>query len=60
MATSSVDATVKLWDLRNIKNKSSYIADLPHEKPVNSGKSLYMINKERRVRSNKSQLYSAN
>uniref|UniRef100_A0A8C1BMQ1 DNA damage-binding protein 2 n=1 Tax=Cyprinus carpio carpio TaxID=630221 RepID=A0A8C1BMQ1_CYPCA len=36
MATSSVDATVKLWDLRNIKDKSSYIADLPHEKPVNS------------------------
>ncbi|XP_016367880.1 DNA damage-binding protein 2-like isoform X3 [Sinocyclocheilus rhinocerous] len=36
MATSSVDATVKLWDLRNIKDKSSYIAELPHEKPVNS------------------------
>jgi len=54
MATSSVDATVKLWDLRNIKDKSSYIAELPHEKPVNSGKSLYMISKERRGRSNKS------
>lgn len=38
MATSSVDATVKLWDLRNIKDKSSYIAEMPHEKPVNSGK----------------------
>ncbi|KAI2653547.1 DNA damage-binding protein 2 [Labeo rohita] len=36
MATSSVDSTVKLWDLRNIKDKSSYIAELPHEKPVNS------------------------
>ncbi|XDV28901.1 hypothetical protein PO909_032094, partial [Leuciscus waleckii] len=36
MATSSVDATVKLWDLRNIKDKSSYIAEMPHEKPVNS------------------------
>ncbi|XP_016405983.1 DNA damage-binding protein 2 isoform X4 [Sinocyclocheilus rhinocerous] len=36
MATSSVDATVKLWDLRNIKDKSSYITELPHEKPVNS------------------------
>ncbi|XP_056110522.1 DNA damage-binding protein 2 isoform X2 [Rhinichthys klamathensis goyatoka] len=36
MATSSVDATVKLWDLRNMKDKSSYIAEMPHEKPVNS------------------------
>ncbi|XP_042600019.1 DNA damage-binding protein 2 [Cyprinus carpio] len=36
MATSSVDATVKLWDLRNIKDKSSYITELLHEKPVNS------------------------
>ncbi|XP_005159091.1 DNA damage-binding protein 2 isoform X1 [Danio rerio] len=36
MATSSVDATVKLWDLRNIKDKNSYIAEMPHEKPVNA------------------------
>ncbi|XP_051512153.1 DNA damage-binding protein 2-like [Myxocyprinus asiaticus] len=36
MATSSVDATVKLWDLRNIKDKSSYLTEMPHEKPVNS------------------------
>ncbi|XP_039540224.1 DNA damage-binding protein 2 isoform X2 [Pimephales promelas] len=36
MATSSVDATVKLWDLRKMKDKSSYIAEMPHEKPVNS------------------------
>ncbi|XP_030622430.1 DNA damage-binding protein 2 [Chanos chanos] len=36
MATSSVDATVKLWDLRNIKNKSSYLHEMPHDKPVNS------------------------
>ncbi|KAA0714977.1 DNA damage-binding protein 2 [Triplophysa tibetana] len=36
LATSSVDATVKLWDLRNIKDKSSYLTKMPHEKPVNS------------------------
>ncbi|XP_056621464.1 DNA damage-binding protein 2 [Triplophysa dalaica] len=36
LATSSVDATVKLWDLRNIKDKSSYLTKMSHEKPVNS------------------------
>ncbi|XP_055030128.2 DNA damage-binding protein 2 isoform X1 [Misgurnus anguillicaudatus] len=36
LATSSVDATVKLWDLRNIKDKNSYLTKMPHEKPVNS------------------------
>ncbi|KAI7802343.1 putative DNA damage-binding protein 2 [Triplophysa rosa] len=36
LATSSVDATVKLWDLRNIKDKGSYLTKMPHEKPVNS------------------------
>uniref|UniRef100_A0A8C2AH39 DNA damage-binding protein 2 n=1 Tax=Cyprinus carpio TaxID=7962 RepID=A0A8C2AH39_CYPCA len=47
MATSSVDATVKLWDLRNIKDKSSYIADLPHEKPVNSDSTKLLTTDQR-------------
>lgn len=38
LATASIDHTVKLWDLRNIKDKNSYLHDLPHEKAVNSGK----------------------
>ncbi|KAJ0069843.1 hypothetical protein NL108_015069, partial [Boleophthalmus pectinirostris] len=36
LVTSSVDHTVKLWDLRNIKNKTSFLHDLPHEKAVNA------------------------
>lgn len=40
LATASVDHTVKLWDLRNIRDKTSFLHDLPHEKAVNSGKSL--------------------
>ncbi|XP_036440793.1 DNA damage-binding protein 2 isoform X2 [Colossoma macropomum] len=36
MATASVDSTVKLWDLRNIKDKSSFLHEMVHEKPVNS------------------------
>ncbi|KAI4875822.1 hypothetical protein NFI96_017156 [Prochilodus magdalenae] len=36
MATASVDSTVKLWDLRNIKDKSSYLHEMAHEKPVNA------------------------
>uniref|UniRef100_A0A672MMU2 DNA damage-binding protein 2 n=1 Tax=Sinocyclocheilus grahami TaxID=75366 RepID=A0A672MMU2_SINGR len=47
MATSSVDATVKLWDLRNIKDKSSYIAELPHEKPVNSDSTKLLTTDQR-------------
>uniref|UniRef100_A0A8C6WIR7 DNA damage-binding protein 2 n=1 Tax=Neogobius melanostomus TaxID=47308 RepID=A0A8C6WIR7_9GOBI len=35
LATSSVDHTVKLWDLRNIKDKNSFLYSLPHEKAVN-------------------------
>lgn len=40
LATASVDHTVKLWDLRNIRDKTSFLHDLPHEKAVNSGNSL--------------------
>ncbi|KAM3609740.1 uncharacterized protein V6R79_019654 [Siganus canaliculatus] len=36
LATASVDHTVKLWDLRNIKDKNSFLHDLPHDKAVNS------------------------
>uniref|UniRef100_A0A8D0GHJ8 DNA damage-binding protein 2 n=1 Tax=Sphenodon punctatus TaxID=8508 RepID=A0A8D0GHJ8_SPHPU len=36
LATTSVDQTVKIWDMRNIKDKSSFLHTLPHDKPVNS------------------------
>ncbi|XP_053576306.1 DNA damage-binding protein 2 isoform X2 [Bombina bombina] len=36
LATASVDQTVKLWDLRNIKDKSSCLHTLTHAKGVNS------------------------
>uniref|UniRef100_A0A6I8SLC3 DNA damage-binding protein 2 n=1 Tax=Xenopus tropicalis TaxID=8364 RepID=A0A6I8SLC3_XENTR len=36
LASASVDQTVKLWDLRNIKDKSSYLYTLPHARGVNS------------------------
>ncbi|KAM7396802.1 hypothetical protein PAMP_019813 [Pampus punctatissimus] len=36
LATASVDHTVKLWDLRNMKDKKSFLHDMPHEKAVNS------------------------
>ncbi|XP_058502036.1 DNA damage-binding protein 2 isoform X1 [Solea solea] len=36
LATASVDHTVKLWDLRNIKDKTSFLHDMPHEKAVNA------------------------
>ncbi|XP_076588110.1 DNA damage-binding protein 2 isoform X1 [Chaetodon auriga] len=36
LATASVDHTVKLWDLRNIKDKKSFLHELPHERAVNS------------------------
>ncbi|KAG9352146.1 hypothetical protein JZ751_020559 [Albula glossodonta] len=36
LATASVDHTVKLWDLRSIKDKSSFLYEMPHEKAVNS------------------------
>lgn len=37
LATASVDQTVKIWDLRNIKNKMSFLHVLPHDKAVNAG-----------------------
>ncbi|OCT81934.1 hypothetical protein XELAEV_18024442mg [Xenopus laevis] len=37
LASASVDQTVKLWDLRNIKDKSSCLYTLPHARGVNSG-----------------------
>ncbi|KAM8861343.1 DNA damage-binding protein 2 isoform 1-T1 [Synchiropus picturatus] len=36
LATASVDHTVKLWDLRNLKDKTSSLHLLPHDKAVNS------------------------
>ncbi|XP_014849294.1 PREDICTED: DNA damage-binding protein 2 isoform X2 [Poecilia mexicana] len=36
LATASVDHTVKLWDLRNIKDKTSFLYEMPHERAVNS------------------------
>uniref|UniRef100_A0A8B9RSL7 DNA damage-binding protein 2 n=1 Tax=Accipiter nisus TaxID=211598 RepID=A0A8B9RSL7_9AVES len=36
LATASVDQTVKIWDLRNIKNKMNFLHVLPHDKPVNA------------------------
>lgn len=44
LATASVDQTVKIWDLRNIKDKSSYLHELPHDKPVNAGKTVNFCN----------------
>ncbi|XP_061577737.1 DNA damage-binding protein 2 [Cololabis saira] len=36
LATASVDHTVKLWDLRNMKDKKSFLHEMPHERAVNS------------------------
>ncbi|XP_062973572.1 DNA damage-binding protein 2 [Elgaria multicarinata webbii] len=36
LATASVDHTVKIWDLRSIKDKSSSLHILPHDKAVNA------------------------
>ncbi|XP_043938636.1 DNA damage-binding protein 2 isoform X2 [Protopterus annectens] len=36
LATASVDQTVKIWDLRHMKDKRSFLHELPHNKPINS------------------------
>lgn len=36
LATASVDHTVKLWDLRKMKDKTSFLHEMPHERAVNS------------------------
>ncbi|RXM28872.1 DNA damage-binding protein 2, partial [Acipenser ruthenus] len=36
LATASVDQTVKIWDMRHIKDKNSFLHELPHNKPINS------------------------
>ena len=35
--TGSLDKTVQVWDIRAIKDKNSYLIQLKHEKPINSG-----------------------
>lgn len=37
LATASVDQTVKIWDLRKIKNKMNFLHLLSHDKPVSAG-----------------------
>lgn len=37
LATASVDQTVKIWDLRQVRGKSSFLHSLPHSHPVNAG-----------------------
>lgn len=44
-ATASVDQTVKIWDLRNIKNKTNFLHLLPHEKPVNAGELMISLHR---------------
>uniref|UniRef100_A0A672G9V2 DNA damage-binding protein 2 n=1 Tax=Salarias fasciatus TaxID=181472 RepID=A0A672G9V2_SALFA len=36
LATASVDHTVKLWDLRKMKDKTSFLHEMPHDRAVNS------------------------
>ena len=34
--STSVDANVKVWDIRNVKDRKSALTSLEHVKPVNS------------------------
>ncbi|XP_004708493.1 DNA damage-binding protein 2 isoform X1 [Echinops telfairi] len=36
LATASVDQSVKIWDLRQVKGNSSFLSSLPHKHPVNA------------------------
>ncbi|KAH0519026.1 DNA damage-binding protein 2 [Microtus ochrogaster] len=36
LATASIDQTVKIWDLRQNKGKTSFLYSLPHRHPVNA------------------------
>ncbi|TRY68670.1 hypothetical protein TCAL_03028 [Tigriopus californicus] len=36
LISTSVDNSVKVWDIRNIKDRKSALASLEHDKPVNS------------------------
>ncbi|KFW05000.1 DNA damage-binding protein 2, partial [Eurypyga helias] len=36
LATASVDQSVKIWDLRNVKSSTNFLYLLPHNKPVSA------------------------
>jgi WD40 repeat protein len=41
LCTASTDSTVKLWDVRKLREKKDCLETLKHEKPVNSGETLF-------------------
>lgn len=45
--TSSLDQTVKLWDLRTVSSSESKylqpLAEFPHEKAVSAGKNIFIF-----------------